>query len=88
MDGGAELVDQLEEENKEVTMSISAHSLFEFYERCGMQSVVDETIFVNTQAGMNEMGIMMNSVSIKEAKSQYGKEKEDSDNAERCQQVD
>ena len=58
MDGGAELVDQLEEENKEVTMSISAHSLFEFYERCGMQSVVDETIFVNTQAGMNEMGIM------------------------------
>ena len=39
-------------------MSISAHSLFEFYERCGMQSVVDETIFVNTQAGMNEMGIM------------------------------
>ena len=72
------------------SFTLSANSLFTMYERCGMQAAVDETIFVNTRAGLNSLGgefekmkIKVGSVSIKEAMA-----KKDAESAERCEQVD
>ena len=72
------------------SFTMSANSLFTMYERCGMQAAVDETIFVNTQAGLNSLGgefekmkIKVGSVSLKEAMA-----KKDTESAERCEQVD
>jgi hypothetical protein len=83
MNGGVEFI------------SMSAHSLFGMYERCGMQAAVDETIFVNTTESLNsqreeieKLGIKLGKlVSIKQAMARYEGEEED-DSEERCQQVD
>ena len=68
------------------SFTMSANSLFTMYERCGMQAAVDETIFVNTQAGWNSLGgefekmkITVGSVSINEAMAKKDEESEQVD---------
>jgi hypothetical protein len=60
-----DVVDDDDDNNDNQMMILSAFSMFQLYEKCGMCSAVDEAIYVKTRQESEMMGLSVQNLSVK-----------------------